>query len=71
MRSSNLHDICFSGGVKMIASISSVQGVILSSQLKDMLMNVNSLEFSQGLYRPAKTIYHPKELFFVIKQVNS
>ncbi|XP_071938120.1 actin-related protein 2/3 complex subunit 2B-like [Coffea arabica] len=56
------------GGVKMIASISSVQGVILSSQLKDMLMNVNSLEVSQGMYRPVKLIYHPREPFFVIKQ---
>ncbi|KAL3506182.1 hypothetical protein ACH5RR_031564 [Cinchona calisaya] len=55
-------------GLKMIASISSIQGVILSSQLKDMLMNVNSLEVSQGMYRPIKLIYHPREPFFVIKQ---
>ncbi|CAI9118078.1 OLC1v1019594C2 [Oldenlandia corymbosa var. corymbosa] len=53
---------------KMIASIASVQGVILSSQLKDMLVNVNSLEVSQGMFRPIRLIYHPRELFFVIRQ---
>ncbi|CAK9139537.1 unnamed protein product [Ilex paraguariensis] len=54
--------------IKMISEISSVQAVILSSQLKELLMNVNSQEISQGMYRPIKLVYHPREPFFVIKQ---
>ncbi|XP_022892715.1 actin-related protein 2/3 complex subunit 2B-like [Olea europaea var. sylvestris] len=53
---------------KIIAEISSVQAVVLSSQLKEMLRNVESQEISQGRYKPIKLIYHPGELFYVIKQ---
>ncbi|KAL0392692.1 UNVERIFIED_CONTAM: Actin-related protein 2/3 complex subunitB [Sesamum radiatum] len=53
---------------KMITDISSVQAVILSSQLKEILRNVDSYEVSRGLYKPIKLIYHPREPFFVIKQ---
>lgn len=61
-------DELYADPVKLITSIASVQGVILSSQLKDMLMNANSLEVSEGMYRPLKLSYHPREPFFVIKQ---
>lgn len=53
---------------KIIAEISSVQAVLLSSQLKEILKNVNSQEVSQGLYKPIKLVYHPREPFFVVKQ---
>ncbi|KAK6145917.1 hypothetical protein DH2020_019786 [Rehmannia glutinosa] len=53
---------------KMITDISSVQTVILSSQLKEILRNVDSHEMSHGMYKPTKLIYHPREPFFVIKQ---
>ncbi|CAA0818240.1 Actin-related protein 2/3 complex subunit 2B [Striga hermonthica] len=53
---------------KMITDISSVQAVILSSQLKDILKNVDSHENSQGTYKPIKLVYHPREPFFIIKQ---
>ncbi|KAK4388116.1 Actin-related protein 2/3 complex subunitB [Sesamum angolense] len=53
---------------KMITDISSVQAVILSSQLKEILRNVDSYEVSRGLYKPIKLVYHPREPFFVIKQ---
>ncbi|CAI9771231.1 unnamed protein product [Fraxinus pennsylvanica] len=48
--------------------MSSVQAVILSSQLKEMLRNVDSQEISQGMYKPIKLIYHPGQSFYVIKQ---
>ncbi|KAG8373202.1 hypothetical protein BUALT_Bualt12G0146500 [Buddleja alternifolia] len=51
--------------IKMITDISSVQSVILSSQLKEILRNIDS---SQEMYKPIKLIYHPREPFFVIKQ---
>lgn len=63
-----LHEL-YADPVKLITDIASVQGVILSSQLKDMLMNANSLEVSEGMYRPLKLTYHPREPFFVIKEV--
>ncbi|KAF2314015.1 hypothetical protein GH714_021531 [Hevea brasiliensis] len=53
---------------KVIRQISSVQAVILSSQLKEMLENVNSQDVSQGMYKPIKLVYHPREPFYVIKQ---
>ncbi|OAY28142.1 hypothetical protein MANES_15G044500v8 [Manihot esculenta] len=53
---------------KVIRQISSVQAVILSSQLKEMLENVNSQDASQGMYKPIKLVYHPREPFYVIKQ---
>ncbi|KAA8548867.1 hypothetical protein F0562_000551 [Nyssa sinensis] len=54
--------------VKMITEISTVQAVILSSQLKEMLRTVSSQDASQGMYKPIKLVYHPREPFFVIKQ---
>ncbi|XP_017608998.1 actin-related protein 2/3 complex subunit 2B isoform X2 [Gossypium arboreum] len=54
--------------LNIITEVSSVQAVILSSQLKEMLQNVNSGDSSQGTYKPIKLIYHPKEPFYVIRQ---
>ncbi|XP_006354443.1 actin-related protein 2/3 complex subunit 2B isoform X1 [Solanum tuberosum] len=54
--------------IKMITDIAAVQGVILSSQLEEMLMNVNSQDVAQGMYKPIKLVYHPREPFYVIKQ---
>ncbi|KAK4478226.1 hypothetical protein RD792_017509 [Penstemon davidsonii] len=55
--------------MKMITDISSIQAVILSSQLKDLLRKVDSQEVSREIYKPIKLIYHPREPFFVIKQL--
>ncbi|XP_017975377.1 PREDICTED: actin-related protein 2/3 complex subunit 2B isoform X3 [Theobroma cacao] len=54
--------------LKVITEVSSVQAVILSSQLKEMLRNVNSWDTSQGMYKPIKLVYHPREPFYVIRQ---
>ncbi|KAJ0810585.1 putative arp2/3 complex subunit protein [Helianthus annuus] len=54
--------------VKIITDISSVQAVILSSQLRELLKNVNDQEISQGTYKPIKLVYHPNEPFYVVKQ---
>ncbi|XP_021290731.1 actin-related protein 2/3 complex subunit 2B isoform X2 [Herrania umbratica] len=54
--------------MKVITEVSSVQAVILSSQLKEMLQNVNSWDTSQGMYKPIKLVYHPREPFYVIRQ---
>lgn len=61
----------FLSGVKIITEISTVQAVILSSQLKEMLQNVIFQEKSQGMYKPIKLVYHPREPFYVIRQVFS
>ncbi|XP_057783537.1 actin-related protein 2/3 complex subunit 2B [Salvia miltiorrhiza] len=54
---------------KMISDIASVQAVLVSSQLKEILRNVNSQEdIAHAIYKPIKLIYHPREPFFVIKQ---
>ncbi|KAJ6911297.1 actin-related protein 2/3 complex subunit 2B-like isoform X1 [Populus alba x Populus x berolinensis] len=53
---------------KVITQISSVQAVILCSQLKEMLRNVNSQDASQGMNKPIKLVYHPREPFYVIRQ---
>ncbi|KAJ9182326.1 hypothetical protein P3X46_006330 [Hevea brasiliensis] len=45
---------------KVITQISSVPAVILSSQLKEMLENVNSQDMSQGMYKPNQTCLPPK-----------
>ncbi|XP_024030087.1 actin-related protein 2/3 complex subunit 2B [Morus notabilis] len=55
-------------GEKIIAKTSAVQAVIISSQLKEMLQNVNSQDTYQGACKPIKLVYHPREPFFVIKQ---
>ncbi|KAL8491086.1 hypothetical protein ACS0TY_022928 [Phlomoides rotata] len=54
--------------IKMISDISSVQAVILSCQLKEILRNVDSREIVHGMCKPIKLTYHPREPFFVIKQ---
>lgn len=56
--------------IKVIADISAVQAVILSSQLKEMLMNVSSQDTFQGMYKTIKLVYHPREPFFIVTQVN-
>ncbi|XP_022154850.1 actin-related protein 2/3 complex subunit 2B isoform X2 [Momordica charantia] len=53
---------------KIITEIAAVQAVILSSQLKEMLRNVNSQALFHETCRPIKLVYHPREPFFVIKQ---
>ncbi|KAG2403599.1 Actin-related protein [Vigna angularis] len=53
---------------KIIREISSVHSVILSSQLKEILWNVNSDDALQGMYKPIKLVYHPREPFFLIRQ---
>ncbi|XP_011041426.1 PREDICTED: actin-related protein 2/3 complex subunit 2B-like isoform X2 [Populus euphratica] len=58
----------FPDSEKVITQISSVQAVILSSQLKEMLRNVNSQDTSQGMNKPIKLVYHPREPFYVIRQ---
>ncbi|CAL8990085.1 unnamed protein product [Prunus brigantina] len=54
--------------MKVIADISAVQAVILSSQLKEMLMNVSSQDTFQGMYKTIKLVYHPREPFFIVRQ---
>ncbi|GAV70614.1 P34-Arc domain-containing protein [Cephalotus follicularis] len=54
--------------MKVIKEISSVQAVILTSQLKEMLRNVNSQDASCGMYKPIKLVYHLREPFYVIRQ---
>ncbi|KAL4643640.1 hypothetical protein ACB092_02G106700 [Castanea dentata] len=54
--------------VKVITEISAVQAVLLSSQLREMLRNVNSQVTFQGMYKPIKLVYHPREPFFVVRQ---
>ncbi|CAL0328423.1 unnamed protein product [Lupinus luteus] len=52
--------------VKVIRDISTVQSVILSSQLKEILWNVKSNVTMQGMYKPIKLVYHAREPFFII-----
>ncbi|KAK6929718.1 Actin-related protein 2/3 complex subunit 2 [Dillenia turbinata] len=56
------------GSIKAITEISTVQAIILSSQLKEMLQNVSSQGISEGMYKPIKLVYHAREPFYVIKQ---
>uniref|UniRef100_A0A0R0I0S5 Arp2/3 complex 34 kDa subunit n=1 Tax=Glycine max TaxID=3847 RepID=A0A0R0I0S5_SOYBN len=53
---------------KVIKEISTVHSVILSSQLKEILWNVNFDDALQGMYKPIKLVYHPKDHFFLIRQ---
>ncbi|XP_017700487.2 actin-related protein 2/3 complex subunit 2B isoform X1 [Phoenix dactylifera] len=53
--------------IKAISKISSLQAVILSSQLKDMLWNLGSQDMAYGMCKPIKLVYHPREPFFVIR----
>ncbi|KAK9905997.1 hypothetical protein M0R45_000122 [Rubus argutus] len=45
--------------LKVIAEISAVQAIILSSRLKEMLMNIDSHDTFQGMYKPIKLVYRP------------
>lgn len=63
-------DVPFAESEKIITDIAGVQAVILSSQLKEMLTNVNSPTLFEGTFRPIKLVYHPREPFFVIKQAS-
>ncbi|KAL8204589.1 hypothetical protein R6Q57_010212 [Mikania cordata] len=54
--------------VKIITKISSLQSIILSTQLRELLKNVHDQEISQGTYKPIKLVYHPNEPFYVIKK---
>ncbi|XP_057959696.1 actin-related protein 2/3 complex subunit 2B [Malania oleifera] len=56
--------------VKIITEISTVQTIILSSQLKEILRNASSKDTFQGIYKPIKLVYHPREPFFVIIQTD-
>ncbi|XP_058094785.1 actin-related protein 2/3 complex subunit 2B isoform X2 [Magnolia sinica] len=53
--------------IKVISDISSLQAVILSSQLKETLWSLGSRDISHGMYKPIKLVYHPREPFFVIR----
>ncbi|KAL1561703.1 actin-related protein 2/3 complex subunit 2B-like isoform X1 [Salvia divinorum] len=53
---------------KMISDIASVQSALVSTQLKEILRNVESREVGYGIYKPIKLMYHPREPFFVVKQ---
>ncbi|CAI9268828.1 unnamed protein product [Lactuca saligna] len=53
---------------KIITEIASVHTVILSSQLRELLKNVNDQEITQGTYKPIKLVYHQREPFYVVKQ---
>lgn len=65
----NLHKIPRGkDSIKVITEISAIQAVILSTQLKEMLQNVNSQDTFQGMYKPIKLVYHPREPFFVVRQ---
>ncbi|KAK0608835.1 hypothetical protein LWI29_036714 [Acer saccharum] len=54
--------------VKIITDISAVQATILSSQLKEMLRKVNYDDTHQGMHKPIKLVYHPREPFYVSRQ---
>ncbi|XP_028548453.1 actin-related protein 2/3 complex subunit 2B [Dendrobium catenatum] len=52
--------------MKAITEISSLQAIILNSQLKDILWNIGSQDMSYGVCKPIKLVYHPREPFFII-----
>lgn len=64
-----MHMLLFADPVKIITNISAVQATILSSQLKEMLWKVNDSDPYQGVNKPLKLVYHPREPFYVIRQV--
>ncbi|KAJ8499597.1 hypothetical protein OPV22_010149 [Ensete ventricosum] len=55
--------------MKAISDISSLQAVILSSQMKEMLWNLEPKYTGNGMCNPIKIVYQPKEPFFVIKML--
>ncbi|XP_010509896.1 PREDICTED: actin-related protein 2/3 complex subunit 2B-like [Camelina sativa] len=58
--------------IKIITRISEMQALILSSQLKEMLRNLNFQDDSRSMNndnnRPIRIVYHPSEPFYVFKQ---
>ncbi|KAM7259952.1 hypothetical protein ACFE04_015693 [Oxalis oulophora] len=66
--SSNCQTFVVPDSEKAITAISTLQAVILSSQLKEMLRSVKSKDMSYGMYKAIKLVYHPKEPFYVIRQ---
>ncbi|VVB07258.1 unnamed protein product [Arabis nemorensis] len=55
--------------IKIITRISEIQALMLSSQLKEMLRNLNFQDDSQLANRPIKIVYHPSQPFYVFKQL--
>ncbi|THU73312.1 hypothetical protein C4D60_Mb04t21500 [Musa balbisiana] len=55
--------------MKVISEISSLQAVILSSQMKDMLWNLEPRYMGNGMCNPIKIVHQLKEPFFVIKML--
>ncbi|URD99861.1 protein 2 3 complex, subunit [Musa troglodytarum] len=55
--------------MKAISEISSLQAVILSSQMKDMLWNLEPRYMGNGMSNPIKIVHQLKEPFFVIKML--
>ncbi|KAL5716720.1 hypothetical protein ACHQM5_009848 [Ranunculus cassubicifolius] len=53
--------------LKIITEISSVQAVILSSQIKEILWNLGSEDPAHGMHKPVRLVYHPGDPFFVIR----
>ncbi|KAL1206163.1 Actin-related protein 2/3 complex subunit 2B [Cardamine amara subsp. amara] len=54
--------------IKIIARISEIQALMLSSQLKEMLRNLNLQDDSRPNNKPIRIVYHPNEPFYVFKQ---
>ncbi|XP_072955603.1 actin-related protein 2/3 complex subunit 2B isoform X2 [Typha angustifolia] len=54
--------------IKAVNEISSLQAAILSSQLKDLLWNLDSMDMLHGTCRPIKVVYYPQEPFFVSRR---
>ncbi|WOL06158.1 actin-related protein 2/3 complex subunit 2B isoform X2 [Canna indica] len=52
---------------KAITEIGSLQSIILMSQLKDMLWNLEPKDIGSGIYKPIKIAYQPRDPFFIIK----
>ncbi|XP_065002151.1 actin-related protein 2/3 complex subunit 2B isoform X3 [Musa acuminata AAA Group] len=55
--------------MKAISEISSLHAVILSSQMKDMLWNLEPRYMGNGMCNPIKIVHQLKEPFFVIKML--
>ncbi|KAK9140336.1 hypothetical protein Scep_010017 [Stephania cephalantha] len=54
--------------IKVVTKISSVQAVLLSSQLKEMLWHLFSLDNFRIMFKPIKLVYHQREPFYIIRQ---
>ncbi|KAK9137807.1 hypothetical protein Sjap_008401 [Stephania japonica] len=54
--------------IRVVTEICSVQAVLLSSQLKEMLWHLFSLDNFRMMFKPIKLVYHPREPFYVVRQ---